>query len=116
MEAAIQQHITLEEGIPCNFEITFLDADSQPVPLTGFTFKLQAKENIKNDACITLSSTNSTITTDAPNGKVILHFSGADSKNKAANLVYDLIGFDASQVPFKVAKGSIEIIQTVTTW
>lgn len=117
METAIQQSVTLEEGIPCNFEITFLDALSAPVDLTGYSFILHAKNSLKDtQPTITLSSAAGTITSEPLQGKIILKFASTDSMDKGTRLVYGLIGFDSSMVPFKIAKGVIDITQAITRW
>ena len=116
-ETATDMPIVLEEGIPWGFEFVAKDIDGIPVPLHGYTFKLDVLENIsKKIPFISLSTENGAITVYPDEGKVLVFFSEQISKTKNTSGIYDFIGFSPTKVPFKILKGSLSIVQTVTQW
>lgn len=116
-ETAIDAPIVLEEGIPWGFEVSMLDADDKPVHLLGYTFLLDALENItKKVPFIHLTTENGGITVYPDEGKILVFFSEHTSRIKQKSGIYDLIGFSPTKVPFKIQKGSISIIQTASQW
>lgn len=121
-ETAKLLNITLEEGIPSGFDVYF--EESAPVPpdtvgppkdLTGYRFLLEVREEYESEeALITLSTENGAI--EVSGGTVTVTFRENDSKIGRASGVYDLVGFNPSDVPMKILRGNIQIVQTVSRW
>lgn len=116
-ETAVTVPLVLEEGIPWGFEVTMLDALDNPVPLHGYTFLLDALESItKRTPFIHLTTENGAITVIPDEGKVIVFFDEHVTRIKQKSGIYDFVGFSPSKVPFKIQKGALSIIQTVSQW
>ena len=124
-ETAKLLNITLEEGIPTSFDVYFEESD--PVPpdtvgppkdLTGYRFLLEVREEYESEtALISLSTENGAITVSG--GTATVTFRENDSKLGGAsgkNYVYDLVGFNPSDVPMKILMGGVQIVQTVSRW
>ena len=109
-------NIEIDEGIPFVMEVVLLGENDTPVKLHGFQFLLEVKESqFHKSAYITLNTQTNSIIVDNENGTVSVLFNAESTKGKTSG-VYDLIGFSPSGTPFKIARGAIKIIPTISKW
>jgi hypothetical protein len=71
MPAAIH-NITIEAGATFRLEVTWKDAEEEPVDLTGYTAQAQVRKGLKGDVLLEFTSANESIELGGESGKIVL--------------------------------------------
>lgn len=113
---AAQYTLTIEQGATLAQEFIWKDSDDNPVDLTGYSAEAHVRES--HDASSTLlelSTGDSTITLDEPNGSITLNATAATTAALSPALaVWDLEVTDAGGTVTRLVEGSVDITPEVT--
>lgn len=110
--------ITIEQNADFERNITWNDADCEPVDITGFAIKMQIRGTSYSAAIITLGTVEGGIEiTDAAAGQFSITISAADTANmtEAYNMVYDVLVTRADMSVVRLIQGSVDVTAGITT-
>lgn len=104
-----------DAGATFNKVIQITDSSDDPVNLTGFTARMQARPSVTSSTLLVeLTTANGLITLDAPNGQITLTIPAATTVDfKAGNYVYDLETVNGATVE-RVLQGAFVVRGEVT--
>lgn len=105
--------ITLERGITRRISMT-LSMRGEPVDLTGYTARLQVREDARsNDVMLELSTENGGIEIDGPDGLITLIFAADKAGVVTFAAEYDMVISEAGE-SVRLIYGPITPVQTIT--
>lgn len=104
-----------DAGATFNKVIQITDSGDDPVNLTGFTARMQARPSVTSSTLLVeLTTGNGLITMDAAQGQITLNIPAATTADfKAGNYVYDLETVNGSTVE-RVLQGAFVVRGEVT--
>lgn len=108
--------IELNEGTDFTCKLTWLDASSVFIPLTGYTAEMQVRGHYSDvgSAMLTLSSPNSGMVITADSGTIDISIDKTENAFGDQELVYDLKLTDSGGETFTFIAGTIFSIGAVT--
>lgn len=115
MSAAIY-NFEIEQGTSLNKSVVWKDSNGVPVPLTGYTARMQIRETIDSDeVLLELSTTNSKLVLTPAEGKVTLKFDPADTSGEYwTRGRYDLELTSSTGFVTRLLKGKVTLSKEVT--
>lgn len=108
-------NFTIFQGDDHSFSVTIKDAAGAVIDLTGWDFKLQAREDYDTEDTVLNLSVGSGIEFVAGTGVVTVSIGAAASADIAAGFyVYDLERTDDAGLKRKIVFGKMEVLSEVT--
>lgn len=117
MALAATYSFTMDKGTTFSSTIIWKDANGVPINLSNYAARMQIRRSTTGNALIhALSSEDSTIVIDGPNGSMTLGIPADDSVNfPAGKHVYDLeVEELTTNVVTRLIRGSFVVISEVT--
>lgn len=111
-----EYNFTLEQGATFRRDFIYKDADGDVVNLSGYSARMQVREH-KDSGIIIIDATsaNGKLAIDAPNGKISLLLTPADTNGIGFHTgVYDIEIEDGSGVVTRLIEGTITFSKQVT--
>lgn len=115
--AAGKLDLVIEKGAKFEKHLTYLDKTKAPIPMAGFTARMQVRKNAQAASfIIELTTENGGITLNDTTGEIDLYVSGTDTAaiTERGNAVYDLELVDAGSEPIKLVRGTVSFIEEIT--
>ena len=115
MSAAVY-NFELEQGTSLAKSVVWKDSTGSPVNLTGYSARLQVRENADSDeVLLELSTANQTIEITPLLGKITLHFSPVDTSGAFwTKGKFDLELTSPSGFVTRIIKGKITLSKEIT--
>ena len=120
--AAGKYSFSLEQGVTLSRLIQWLDSTGTPIPLTGYTARMQIRSTIESDTVIlSITSTyseNGVLTIAEATGKILIYIPASVTATFTSHrMVYDLeiVNTDTGEV-IRLLEGKIKLSEEVTRW
>lgn len=111
----VEKDIEIYQGSSWAWTIYVLDANENPIVLTGYTAKMQIRASANGELIQELSTANTKIAITAASGMVAMSLVGTDTATfDVTRGVYDLFLYDATNNPECIFRGSVGIVPKVT--
>ena len=105
--SAGKYNFTIEQGTTIDFEIQYKDSNNSPVDLTGYTGRMQIKNNFSSSATVVYATLSSSLDSDGTG----LNFSGSSgTKSPTSGSIGIFISATSSSLfDFNTARYDLEI-------
>lgn len=119
MAKARHYPIVAEQGAEWTLTVLYVDSSGSPIPLSGYTAKMQIRDRHEGSVLIELTDANGKIVLGGAQGTIALKLSGADllgfvASDHADPHVYDLFVTSGASIPKKVLFGPFINTRAVT--
>jgi hypothetical protein len=113
---AAQKNFEVDQNTTFSFVVEYKDSADQPIALTNATAKMQVRDTKGGSKlAFTLSSPASGIVIDAPNGKLTIKMSAAQTNSLFyPKSSYDIMITDSNGNKTKLLEGYITLSRSVT--
>ncbi len=113
---AAQKNFEVDQNTTFSFVVEYKDSADQPIALTNATAKMQVRDTKGGSKlAFTLSSPASGIVIDAPNGKLTIKMSAAQTNSLFyPKSSYDIMITDSNGNKTKLREGYITLSRSVT--
>ena len=113
---AAYQELEIEQGTDWDDELLLVDANGDPVDLTGYTARCDFKRRIEDAAAlISLTTGNGRIVITPLTGSVLRSLTSAETANiEFRNALHDLILISASGIVVRICSGPVTVSPQIT--
>jgi hypothetical protein len=121
--------LLVEQGTTLNIELQYLDSNNTPIDLTGYTAKMQIKDNYANSATTVYATLSSNILPDGTglnlsgsrglnsptSGTIGVCISAATSSTFDFNIAYYDLEITTGSIVTRLLQGTVALSKEVTT-
>jgi hypothetical protein len=114
--SAVDLDITIEKGTTFKYSLAFMNSDSTPIPLIGYSAKMQLRLKPSTVAILAEYTTaNGKITINEPAGKINIYVPATETNTYTwIDGVYDLVIISPDGEVTRLLKGAVTVSPNVT--
>ena len=114
--SAAHYDMEIEKGTTFKYTLSYTDSTNNPINLTGYTAKMQIREQyISSEILAELSSANGKITINGTQGKILLNVPAHETDDYIwMSGVYDLVIISSGGEVTRLLEGGVSVSQNVT--
>ena len=107
--------LEIEKGTTFKYSLAYLNADNTPIPLTGFTARMQIRQKHASAAALAdYSTANGKITLNEAEGKIFIKVPASETEYTWVDGVYDLVIISPQGEVTRLLEGAITVSPNVT--